>query len=380
MKVGFAALAAALTASVLALAEPGGGTSAQPETPKPETPAGNPNQAEPGLEDQGWKAYETTYTPCLKEFPLHTFHGGSALVTTRGDKQFLALPMKGKDGVAARAEEFAIEVDANGDGAFTKDERHKSDGSAAVLTLVYEDGTTAPYAVRFLQGRGASWGWQRSGYWSAVVNKVPVAILDNNNNGSYDENGADAVSVGLNGYATPLSAVVNVGGTLFQLKVAANGRKFWLKPYEGETGKLDALSGHKSLGKLTSAVFQNGQTWIDATSGKEKSVLVPTGSWELLGGAVMSATQSALMGKGTMAPVPVAKDEVARVDWGMSLKIDFDFDVNGGTVNILVTSVHVYGKMGEEYHTFTPPAFTPVVTVVNVKTNKQAQKGKMALC
>jgi hypothetical protein len=381
MKVGYAALAAALAAGVLAIAEPGGGTTAQPEAPKkPEAAAGNPNKAEPGLEAQGWKAYETNYTPCLKDFPIHTFHGTAATLKNVGDKQVLALPMKGKDGVLARGEEFAVEVDANGDGNFSKDERYKSNGSACVVNICYEDGTIAPYAVRFIKGGGASWGWQRSGYWMAMVNKVPVAILDNNNNGIYDENGEDAVSVGLNGYATPLSAVINVGGTLQQLKVEANGKKIWVKEFEGEVGKLDALSGHKSLGKLASAVFQNGQTWIDATSGKEKAMAVPTGSWELLGGAVMSATQSAMMRKGNMEPVTVAKDETAKVDWGMGLKIDFDFDVNGGTVNIQVESVHVYGQKGEEYHTFTPPAFTPVVTVVNAKTNKPAQKGKMALC
>ncbi|MBI2920437.1 MAG: hypothetical protein HYY18_05075 [Planctomycetes bacterium] len=375
MRVGVATLAFALAAS-LAFAE-GGGTVAKPDKPKPE-PQGNPNRAEPGLEDQGWKAYETTYVPVLKDWNIKTFHGGYAAVTSKDGGQIMALPVKGKPGVSVKAEEFAIEVDGNGDGKY--DERLKTDGAACLVGVVYEDGTMAPYAVRFQKGKGGAWSWQRSGYWTATVNKVPIGILDNNNNGKYDENGQDAVSVGLTGYASPLSAVVNLGGTLYELKVAENGKKVYVKEYAGETGKLDALSGHKSLGRLTSAIFQNGQTWIDAAYGKDKAVVVPTGSWEFLGGECKSATQSALMKKGNMQPVSVTKDETTKVAWGMDCKIDFDFDLNGSTVSIQVTSVHVYGASGEEYHTFAPPTFTPVVTVWNSKTGEQAQKGKMALC
>jgi hypothetical protein len=299
-------------------------------------------------------------------------------VTNKGGGQVLALPVKDKDGVAVKSEEFAIEVDGNHDGKF--EERLKSDGSMCVVNLVYADGTSTPYALRVQKGRGASWSWQRSGYWMATVEKTPIGIIDNNNNGKYDENGQDAVSVGLTGYATPLSEIVNLGGKLFRLKVAEHGKQVFVKEYEGDSGKLDARSGFKALGLLGSSVFQHGQTWIDCSVGKDKAVVVPVGMYEFFGGEVKAGGQSAMMKKGTMAPVEVKKDETAKVAWGMDLKIDFDFDLNGGSISIQVTSVHVYGQAGEEYHSFSPPAFTPVVAVLNAKTNQQAQKGKMALC
>ncbi|NUN47852.1 MAG: hypothetical protein HUU15_03370 [Candidatus Brocadiae bacterium] len=364
----------------LVLAEPGGGTQVQPDKPANKTPAGNPNAAEPGLEAQGWKAHDATYVPVLKDWSIKTYMGTTAAVANRNGQQVLPLPVNGKDGVAVKAEEFAIEVDGNHDGKF--EERLKTDGSSCLVTLTYEDGTTAPYAVRFLKGRGASWAWQRSGYWTATINKVQVGILDDNSNGRYDENGKDAISVGLTGYAAPLSEIASIGGTLYQVKVSADGKKIYTREYSGETGKLDARSGHKSLGLLASAVFQNGQTFVDFAIGKDKAVVVPVGNWEFVGGETraVGGGQAAMMKKGSMLPIEVKAGETAQVAWGMDLTIGFDFDLNGSSVSITVDSVHVYGKGGEEYYNFVPPAFTPVVTVINTKTNQQAQKGKMALC
>lgn len=375
MRIGLTTLALAIAASTV-LAE-GGGTVVQPGKQQPQA-AGNPNKAEPGLEELGWKAYETTYVPVLKDWNIKTFHGGYASISSRDGGQILALPLKDKAGIAVKAEEFAIEIDANGDGKF--DERLKTDGAACLVGITYEDGSMAPYAIRFQKGKGGAWSWQRSGYWTATVNKVPLGILDNNNNGKYDENGQDAVSVGLTGYATPLSGVVNLGGTLYWLKVAESGKKVYVKEFEGETGKLDGRSGHKSLGRLASAIFGGNQNWFDTSCGKDREMIVPTGSYEFLGGECKAATQSALMRKGNMQPISVAKDETTKVAWGMDCKIEFDFDMNGSTVSITVDSVHVYGGSGEEYHQFSPPTFTPVVTVWNSKTGEQAQKGKMALC
>jgi len=380
MKAAWATVALVLFAGLL-LAEPnGGGTKAEPDKGKPaKKELGNPNKAEPGLQDQGWKAYDATYVPVLKDWNIKTFAGGYAGITSKDGAQVLALPVKDKPGVSVKSEEFAIEVDANGDGKF--DERLKSDGSACLVSLLYDDGTIAPYAIRVQKGRGATWSWQRSGYWTASINKTQIGIIDNNNNGIYDENGADAISVGLNGYATPMSEVVNLAGTLYRIKIAVSGNKVWVKEYEGDTGKLDARSGHRSLGVLASAIFQNGQTWIDVTSGKDKAIVVPAGKWEFFGGEcrATSGSQSALMKKGSMAAVEVKKDETAKVAWGMDLKIEFDFDVNGGSVSVQVASVHVFGQSGEEYYNFTPPAFTPIVTVWNTKTGEKAQTGKMCL-
>ncbi len=376
MKWAVPALVLAL-AGGLALAD-GAGTSAVPEKPA-QKPAGNPNKAEPGLAELGWKAYDTTYVP-VKDWNTRTMPGELESVSSKGGAQVLALPVKDRDGVSVKGEEFAIEVDGNHDGKF--DERLKTDGASCLVSIVYADGTTAPYSVRFQKGRGGNWSWQRSGYWMATVNKAQIGIIDNNNNGKYDENGKDAISVGLNGYLTPISEIVNLGGALYRLKIEENGKKIWVKEYDGETGKLDVRSGHKSLGVLASAVFQNGQTWIDLAALKDKAAVVPTGTWTFVAGEVkaVSGGQAAQMRTGKMAPVVVTKDETAKVNWGMDLKIDFDFSVNGGTVAIEVASVHVYGGSEEEYYNFVPPAFTPVVQVTNAKTGDQAQKGKMALC
>ncbi|KAF0240701.1 MAG: hypothetical protein FD180_4811 [Planctomycetota bacterium] len=360
----------------LAVAD-GGGTTVE-KGKVAEKPAGNPNKAEPGLAELGWKSYDATYVP-VKDWTMKVMHGGYAAVASKNGNQVLPLPVKDKDGVAVKGEQFAIEVDGNHDGKM--DERIKTDGDMCVVSVVYADGTIAPYAVRFQKGGGGTWNWQRSGFWMATINKTQLGVLDNNNNGKYDENGEDAVSVGLTGYATPLSDVVSLGGTLYNLKVEENGKKLWVKEYDGETGKLDARSGHKSMGMLGSAMFQKGHTYIDICTIKDKAAVVPAGSYEFFGGECKapSGGQSALMRKGNMVAVEVKKDDTTKVAWGMDLKIDFDFDISGGTVSILVSTLHVYGGSGEEYYQFTPPAFMPVVQVFNPK-GEQAQKGSMAMC
>lgn len=372
------ALALALGAA-LAVAD-GTGTTTQPDKPVEEKkPSGNPNKAEPGLAEQGWKSYDANYVP-VKDWTIKTYAGGYAGVTKKGDNQVLPLPVKDHDGVAVKAEEFAIEVDGNHDGKM--DERVKTDGATSLVTLVYADGTVAPYNVRFQKGRG-TWSWQRSGYWQASINKVPVSVIDNNNNGRYDENAEDAIIVGASTFATPLSDVVNIGGTLYRIKIVETGKTVWVKEYEGETGKLDARSGHKSLGGLGSAVFQKGQTWIDVASAKDKAVVVPVGKYDFFGGEVhaVSGGQAAMMRKGNMASVEVKKDETTKLAWGMALKIDFDFTVANKKVEVTVASCHVYGtNLGEEYYNFVPPAFTPVVTVWNSQTGEKAGTGSMSLC
>lgn len=377
MKFAIPSLVLALAAGIAGA--DGGGTTTAPDKPAAETPAGNPNKAEPGLAEQGWKLHEATYIP-VKDWAARTMPAGFNNVNAKGDHQVLTLPVKGKDGISVKPEEFGIDIDVNSDGKM--DERMKTDGSMCVVGVSYADGTVAPYAVRFTKGGGGSWNWQRSGYWAATINKVQLGIIDNNSNGLYDENGLDAMSVGLTGYSTPLSEIVNLGGTLYRVKVVETGKQIWVKEYDGETGKIDGRSGHKSYGVLGSAVFQNGQTWIDLCGAKDKAVTVPVGSYTFFGGECKAASggQSAMMRTGSMKPVDVTKGETSKVDWGMDLKIDFDFSINDGKVEILVASLHVYGSSGEEYYNFIPPAFMPVVQVFNANSGEQAGKGSMAMC
>lgn len=377
MRAGIAFVSLFLVAGIALAEEGGGGTVVEQDKEEPKA-AGNPNAADPGLENDGWKSYDMTYVPFLKDFPVKTFTGGPRAVSSGDDGQVLDLPVKDKDGVSVRSEEFAISIDADGSGDF--EQRIKTDGDGCVLTLVYEDGTKAPYAVSFFKGR--KWSYKRSGYWTGTINKTPIGLVDNNTNGSYDENGQDAISVGLTGYATPLSSIVNLGGTLYNIKIAKTGMKVWVKEWVGESGKLDGVSGHKSLGRLASAIFRNGDMYFDVVASKEKACVVPVGTWEFFAGESKagSGSMSAMMRKGSMEDVEVKTGETTKVGWGVNLRIEFDFEVNGSQVTILADAVHVYGAANEEYYNFVPPAFTPVVTVWDLSTGEQSQKGKMSLC
>lgn len=326
-------------------------------------------------EGDGWTAVDLAYVPCPKDFPFRVFDGAPAGISGTS----LPLPTKGGSGIAVAPEEFAIGVDVNGDGKV--DDRLKSDGATATFTLTYPDGFSAPYVARFARNRQKAWTFERSGYWGGKAGKETIAVFDNSNNGRYDDFGKDAVVVGSSQFAIPLSKVVSLGGVLSELRVAPSGKRLWVREYKGPTGKIDVVSDYKAAGKLTAAVFRSEEISINAI-GKEKELVVPAGTYKLVGGEVAAATggQKATIRPGTMAEVVVKAGESAKVAWGMPLKLTFAANVAKNELNIKGLEVKAFGAGGEEYTDFAPMKLTPEVTIWAPASPKPLLSGGLHIC
>ncbi|MEK7465820.1 MAG: hypothetical protein AAB074_00270 [Planctomycetota bacterium] len=336
--------------------------------------ADNPDAGKP--EGDGWKSADLAYVPCPKDFPFTCFHGAETPVTGAT----LALPTKGGNGVAVFPTDFAIGVDTVGDGK--EHEKLKSDGATAQLVLTYADGFSAPYLARFFRKiQKKTWNFERAGYWRGSVGGEVIALIDQSNDGMYDGYGRDAVAVGATPYATPLSKVVVLGGVLNELRVAPSGRRLWVRPYKGETGKLDAVTGYKTQGKLLAAVFRSGDLAFNVV-GKYKAFTLPAGSYELVGGEVGASAggQKAEMRKGTMSPIEVNPGATAAAAWGMDLKITFACSLDKGVLAMKGVEVHAWGSGGEEYVNISPVKLTPEITVWSGSAPKPVLQGNLSIC
>jgi hypothetical protein len=327
-------------------------------------------------EGDGWKSSDLTYVPCPKELPFTCFHGAATGISSNT----LTLPTKGGNGVAVFPVEFAIGVDTVGDGK--EHEKLKSDGATAQFALTYSDGFTAPYMARFFRKKQQkTWNYERAGYWKGTAGGEAIAVIDQNNDGMYDGYGRDAVAVGATAFATPLSKVVPLGGVLHELCVAPSGRRVWVREYKGETGKIDAVTGYKTQGKLLAAVFRSGDFAFNVV-GKDKAMTVPSGAYELVGGEVGAngAAQTAGIRKGTMSAVTVTAGATATVAWGMDLKITFACSLDKGVLAMKGAEVHAYGAAGEEYVDFSPIKLTPDITVWSGTGSKPILQGNLRIC
>ncbi|KAF0247016.1 MAG: hypothetical protein FD180_133 [Planctomycetota bacterium] len=336
--------------------------------------ADNPDAGKP--EGDGWKSADLAYAPCPRNFPFTCFDGAATPVSGAS----IALPTKSGSGVAVFPTDFAIGVDTFGDGK--QHEKLTSDGATAQFMLTYADGFSAPYLARFFRKiQKKTWNFERAGYWKGSVGGEAIALIDQNNDGMYDGYGNDAVAVGTTVYATPLSKVVVLGGALNELRVAPSGRRLWVRPYKGETGKIDAVTGYKTQGKLLAAVFRSGDLAFNVV-GKDKAFALPAGRYELVGGEVGASAggQKAEMRKGTMPALEVTSGGTATAAWGMDLKITFACSLDKGVLAMKGLDVHAYGSGGEEYVNISPVKLTPEITVWSGSSPKPVLTGNLSIC
>ncbi|MCA8973011.1 MAG: hypothetical protein KDC95_24725, partial [Planctomycetes bacterium] len=146
----------------------------------------------------------------------------------------------------------ALAVDCNGDGK--TDEKAK--GVGGLITLKGGTGGLAhDYSLRLVNEGG--WRWASSGALEGKVAGQKVAIIDQNNNGRFDDFGADAIVIGKSDAAAYLSKVVNINNSLFEISFSEDGSELAYKPFEGATGTLNLVADFESKGKLTAVVVRN---------------------------------------------------------------------------------------------------------------------------
>ncbi|MFH1228001.1 MAG: hypothetical protein V1701_08900 [Planctomycetota bacterium] len=223
-------------------------------------------------------------------------------------------------------------------------------------------------------------------YTTGKIEGTDIKLIDDNKDGEYNGVGVDVVVIGDSPYGIPVSNVVSIKNTLYNFTVEPNGQKITLKPYQGEYGVVDMISGFKCPSQLDLAIINCGRDiYLDVA--KDKKTKVPCGTYTLWLGYISEASNHVAVRQGRMEPITVTNEagdspdqkKTTLVNWGGPCRLEFEGSCDKKEVKKVVTlnvraiysSARIFGKSNEEYFGFNPHlAFQIEVT--------SAKEGKIA--
>ena len=239
----------------------------------------------------------------------------------------------------------------------------------------------------------------------AVSDGVVLTLVDTDKNKQYDDAGKDVVVFGNTSYGIPFSKIINIKNKLYDVKVNSAGYKISLKPFEGDTGKVDLVSKYKCNIQPELVILTSGNgDFFDAA--KNKAFVLPCGTYSLYMGYIAEGKAVHVVIKGDkMDKIEVKKPEgynsaATTVTWGGPLKFDFSVKiskkaepVNKGkkaagkttekskTINELAIpyrEIKVIGSANEEYLNFSNKLMPEVE--VKDSTGQEALSGARNFC
>ena len=273
---------------------------------------------------------------------------------------------------------LALSVDTNGDGKL--DDKVKGAGGFVKLRGKTVDGDKLAYAARVRPG-ASGWEYSTGGAMQGKILGTLVRVIDQNNNGIFNEVGRDAMIVGSGVDAAYLSKTISVDGEVYDFEVSADGLEMTANAYTGEVGTLSLATGFDSRGKLESAVVTDRAQGFSFNLAHERSGLkVPAGSYMLESGFAKKAAETVWIEGGKMRPLEVKSGEVTERKWGAPVQADFSWTSGSGAITVNPDVVY-YGAAGEVYHSFAPNAKSPKLIIRDKKKgNKIVLEGRFPGC
>lgn len=298
------------------------------------------------------------------------------------DEQFakvgegIAFPHAGGEHFTAKLEGTVLWVDRDGDGECEAKVEPLEGGETALMVLraENEEGADRSYAIR-LSSDGA-WSYSASGAMVGQLAGSRIQLVDQNNNGRFDDYGADAMIVGRGRAAAFLSRVVNVDGELYRLDVTSDGTRIDATPFTGESGMLDLGSDLETKARMRSVVLvgEDGETSFEVSRScsdrKAKGFKLPAGSYTLHSGQVALGKGHAELRGGRMKPVKVSAGQTTELSWGGPVRAEFAYRQSGDEVQIGPGDIRYYGRAGEEYSNFMPLGSSPDFAIKDKKTGE----------
>ena len=287
-----------------------------------------------------------------------------SFVRVSGD---FAFPDSSPSTFATELDGAALRIDRNADGELEA----VVEGKAGLVTLVGKThaGDRFLYALRLIK-TNAGWGYAASGAALGMIDGQKVRIIDQNNNGRYDDYGEDAIVIGQGRYASYLSKVINVRGKLYSIDVAADGLSLGFEPFVGEVGTLDLSSQFATNGKLLSVVVRSadGDHSFNLAGG---AMAVPAGRYELDQGKIGVGRNLVTFTKGKLGTIEVEAGVERVLALGDPVHIQFEYALQGGKVILDPRLVNYVGRGGEAYQVWKPFGGSPQFDVRDIETGEQ---------
>jgi hypothetical protein len=229
--------------------------------------------------------------------------------------------------------------------------------------------------------QSGGWKFAASGVMAGKIKGVEIRLIDQDTNGKYDDYGKDAMIVGNGNAACFLSRVVNLGGSLYNLEVSADGAEVSVTPFAGEAGTLNLSSSFQTQGTLESAVVQSTSgDYSFNLADQKKGMLVPAGEYRIEYGTVMSGSESVRIRAGKMQPLAVKAGETIAPQWGGPLEGKFTWTHENGILTIKPENLFYFGKAGEEYFNWKPDGQPPTFVVKDAKTGREILEARFGGC
>jgi hypothetical protein len=233
------------------------------------------------------------------------------------------------------------------------------------------DGKPFTYAARVVEA-GKGWAFAASGAMSGKIGETKIRVIDQNNNGRYDDYGVDAVIVGRGQFACFLSHAVNVAGKLYSLEITPDGTALTYKPFEGKTGTLDLATSAKIKAKVRSIVLRStdGRYSFDAAKAGG-GFAVPAGSYSLHSGELVLGDNTLKIRGGESKPLTVAADKKLEHVWGGPVRAEFAYQREGDQVGFDPAAIWYFGKGGEEYYDWAPLGKSPTFVISDLNSGEE---------
>lgn len=327
------------------------------------------------LDGDGWDTSDADWKANAKSFKLkHSAHErwGFVLPAERWHSADKAIELPG--GLTFETEISGtnkIEIDANADGDCEVTVR----GTGFVtLRSKNSDGDLVKYSVRLRNTGAKKFEWTTGSSMKGNVAGQTLHVFDQDGNGKYSDWGVDAVAVGKNKGASLLSKVVLMNGKLYNFDVTEDGTEVAVAPFVGETGTLNAVGDFESKGKLTSAVFQDGDTSF-CLANFRKGVEIPVGTYRFVSGRVEKGSASVSIRSGSMQKFAVLAGGETSVEWGADVSGEFSFQQKDDKVTVQ-SNFKFFGSAGEEYYDFHPRGKGPKILIADAERGREIKEAR----
>ncbi|MFH1227913.1 MAG: hypothetical protein V1701_08425 [Planctomycetota bacterium] len=203
--------------------------------------------------EKTWTEYPMTYSSDWKVLKdIATINPQIMDITNNTKVPLPNLKAKDKKGFRCSAGGKTAQLDVDGDNTLEKDLQDKE--NFVTYKIDYDDGTApVPYVLRVWQksvrkvGKDEipAWAFQRACFMQGKTPLGDFILIDDNNNGYYDDFGEDSIIIGSGAtkQVELLSSIINIKGKFYECKTHYSGNKLSLKEYTEPLGKVDMLSG-----------------------------------------------------------------------------------------------------------------------------------------
>ena len=212
-----------------------------------------------------------------------------------------------------------------------------------------------------------------------TIHGTTVTVMDIDGDGKWNQIGKDMMVIGRDTAATYVSKVASLGGKLYTLEVAEDGKSVTTSPFTGPTGTLDLKSEFRCFGTLDALVLhdEKQQSWFNLAGHKAETL--PAGKYTITFGLARKDKELARIGQGKMPPIVVTNGGNHVVKWGSTVTAEFDYVLDKGEVTVQ-PDLRFFGRGGEEYLNFQPNLKSPKFLVYDAKTKKLVASGRFGGC